>query len=78
MNTDIIIIKLRNKHNRIFARTEDRWFEITGCEADLSGVLAKAKEVSAQYVADLYARSNRVKAKASKIKKLTREKEATA
>jgi hypothetical protein len=71
--TDIIIIKQRNKVLHIFARTEHRWFEITGRQPsyDFSGVLQKAKEVSAEYVADLYAKS--VRAKASRIKKLRRE-----
>jgi hypothetical protein len=73
VTVDIIIIKLRNKHTHIFARTEVRWFDISGCQPDLDfgGVFKKAEEVSAQYVADLYA--NSIKAKASMIKKLRRE-----
>jgi hypothetical protein len=57
--TDIIIIRLDYKHTRMYVRTEDRWFDITGCQPDLnfSGVSRKAKEVAAQYVAELYAKS---------------------
>ena len=59
ITNDIIIIKLDYEYTRIFLRTEDRLFNITGRQPDLnfSGVFRKAKEVSAQYVAELYAKS---------------------
>jgi hypothetical protein len=63
---------VHNKHY-VCVRTESRFFDITNHRVLTGGLVPKAREVSAEYVADLVVKSSKIKGKASRIKGVRKE-----
>jgi hypothetical protein len=83
MSCDTFYARVNNKPH-LFIRTESRFFDITNCRIftddgipEMGGLLSDAIEISAEGVAELYARFGirkpRAKFKASKIRRFQKE-----